>query len=137
MEPDWPRIAITLLTVAAFVLSATGLLLIRRDTARGVKRMDADRAARTQFSAELHEVTHDPESTHEEQAIALTRWRQQHAEAGIEAHTYKTLEEGREVLAERIIRELEQGSRVDVVLVGLGLLCGLAASIWGTWLPQP
>ena len=40
------------------------------------------------------------------------------------------------MLAERIIHELDQGSRIDVVLVGLGLLCGLAASIWGTWLPS-
>lgn len=136
MDLDWPRICITALTVAAFALSAAGLLLIRRDAARGVSRMEAERVARTMFSNEHRAVTHDDSSTQEQREAAHALWMKRHEEIGIEPHTYRHIEEGREVLAERIIHELDQGSRVDVALVGLGLLCGLAASIWGTWLPS-
>lgn len=136
MDLDWPRIAITVLTVAAFALSTAGLLLIRRDAARGVSRMEAERLARNTFSNELQAVTHSESTTPEQREAARVLWVKRHEEIGIEPHTYQHVNEGRELLAERIIRELDQGSRVDVVLVGLGLLCGLAASIWGTWLPN-
>jgi hypothetical protein len=136
MDLDWPRIWITVLTVAAFALSATGLLLLRRDAARSVSRMDGERVARDTFTDELRAVTQNDASTQDQREEAHALWVRQHEEIGIKPLTYGNLEQGREPLAERIIRELDQGSRVDVVLVGAGLLCGLAASIWGTWLPS-
>ncbi|MDJ0379078.1 hypothetical protein [Cryobacterium sp. PH31-L1] len=44
------------------------------------------------------------------------------------------MNDGREFLAERIVRELNAATKADVALVALGLFCGLAAIIWGTWL---
>lgn len=136
MDLDWPRICITALTVAAFALSAIGLLLIRRDAAAAVGRMENERALRDEFAAELHVITHDENASGESIVTAAELWKKRHEEAGLEPHSSQSVNDGREFLAERIIRELDQGSRVDVVLVGLGLLCGLAASIWGTWLPS-
>jgi len=136
MDLDWPRIWITLLTVAAFALSAIGLLLIRGDAARGVSRMVGERGARRTFTSELRAVTRDEASTQDQREKAHALWLRRHEEIGIKPHTYDNVEQGREPLAERIIHELDQGSRIDVVLVGAGLLCGLAASLWSTWLPS-
>jgi len=135
MDLDWPRVIITLLTLAAFGLSTTGLVLIRRDAGRAVVRLQREQRLRSQYSGELHAVTSREDVTLAESDAALQRWRQQHEAAGIYAATWNTV--GEEPLAERIILELREGSRLDFWLVGLGLLCGLAASIWGTWLPQP
>jgi len=135
MDLDWPRVTITLLTLAAFGLSSTGLVLIRRDAGRAVVRLQREQRLRSQYSAELHAVTSREDVTLAESDAALQRWQRQHETAGIHVPTWNTV--GEEPLAERIIVELREGSRLDFWLVGLGLLCGLAASIWGTWLPQP
>jgi len=135
MDLDWPRVAITVLTLAAFGLSTAGLVLIRRDAGRAVVRLERERHLRSHYSAELHAVTSRDDVTPEEREAAGLRWRQQHDAAGMYVTTWNTI--GEEPLAERIIVELREGSRLDFWLVGLGLLCGLAASIWGTWLPQP
>lgn len=125
---------ITALTLAAFVLSAAGLLLIRRDAAAAVTRMENDRSVRERLRVQLKDDL-AAAGTQEEADAAHQRWRVDHAAAGVEPHTYAIVESGREVLAERIIRELSAGSRTDLVLVGLGLLCGVAASVWSIWLP--
>ena len=67
---------------------------------------------------------------------AFQRRENRYDEAGLELHTIGLAEQGREPLAEQLVEQFHGGSRVDVVLVGLGLLCGLVASIWGTWLPS-
>jgi hypothetical protein len=128
------NVCITVLTIAAFVLSATGLLFVRRDAAAAVARMDNDRTVRERLRVQLRRDL-DAAVTDEDREAALQRWRDDHAAADVEPHTYQTVETGREVLAERIIRELSAGSRTDLVLVGLGLLCGLAAGLWSIWLP--
>jgi hypothetical protein len=135
MDPDWPRICITLLTVAAFVLSAVGVGRIRKDASQAVGRMERERRLRDRFSTQLRLVKHGDSSPEEIQA-ATQRWRDQHAAAGLEPHSYKTINDGREPLAERIIVELHAGSRIDFWLVVAGISCGLAASIWSTWLPN-
>ena len=137
MEPDWPRIVITLLTVAAFVLSAAGLWRARSGARDGVKAMNEERRLRDELLTEMQATTRSEDASHEAKAAANAIWHAKHEAAGLEAHDARAVRDGREFLAERIIHELDQGSRLDVVLVGLGLLCGLAASIWGTWLSQP
>lgn len=129
------KVGITVLTIAAFGLSAAGLWLIRRDAERGVQRMESERQVREQFSAELFAAT-PVDVSQADRDVANARWRKQHEDAGLEPHSWKSVDAGREFLAERIIRELGQGTRVDFWLVGFGLLCGLAASLWSTWLPS-
>lgn len=131
---DWPRICITLLTLAAFGLSSTGLVLIRRDAHRGVARLRREQRLREQYSADLRAVTSRSDVTQDEHDAALGRWRQQHTLAGIRITSWDTA--GDEPLAERIILELREGSRLDFWFVGVGLLCGLVASLWSTWLPS-
>lgn len=127
-------ICITALTVAAFVLSAAGLLHVRSSAAAGMARMENDRSVRDTLRAQ-YLTEHAAASAQPEREAALQRWYDRHDAAGVEPHTRQTLEDGREVLAERSVRELNTGSRADLVLVGLGLLCGLAASVWSIWLP--
>jgi len=67
--------------------------------------------------------------------LAFEGWVDGHKALGLEPWTRDSMDTGREFLAEGIIRGLEGSSRGDVLLVGIGLVCGLAASIWGTWLP--
>jgi len=131
---DWPRIWITLLTLAAFGLSGTGLALIRRDANRGVVRLQREQRLREQYSADLRAVTTRSGVTQRERDEANARWQQQHELAGIRLTTRNTV--GEEPLAERIILELREGSRLDFWLVGAGLLCGLVASLWSVWLPS-
>jgi ethanolamine ammonia-lyase small subunit len=68
--------------------------------------------------------------------ICITTLEERYQQAGLDLQTIELAEQGREPLAEKLVEEFHGGSRVDVVLVGAGLLCGLAASIWGTWLPS-
>lgn len=131
---DWARLCITIMTLAAFGLSGTGLVLIRRDAQRGVVRLQREQRLRAKYSAELHAVTSRSDVTQQEHNAALARWQQQHALAGIRLSSWDTI--GEEPLAERIILELREGSRLDFWLVGTGLLCGLVASMLSTWLPS-
>lgn len=135
------QIAITVLTVAAFVLSAVGLMGARRHAQGGVLRMEQERSLRQAFREELkvrHAETQkkmpDVESFNAASRAASVAWLDAHSEAGIEPWTNRSVSEGREFLAERIIRELDTSTRGDVILVGLGLLCGLTAGIWDIWL---
>ena len=133
---DWSRSCITLLTVAAFGLSAAGLLLVRNSAAAAVQRTRRDREVRDRLLLEMEKVTEVPSQDTQLYRDAVDRWEAAHHELGLTPHTRDSVKRGYEPLAEMIIHELDQGSRVDVVLVGLGLLCGLAASIWSTWLPS-
>ncbi|PZE73439.1 hypothetical protein [Curtobacterium sp. MCBD17_019] len=130
----WANALITLLTVAAFILSSLGLYLVHRDAAAAVQRMEHDRDLRNRLRDEYHHALAAANSPRAREAASV-HWRSAHEEAGLEPYTRDSIGEGREYLAERIIRELSAGSRLDFVLVGIGLLCGLAASVWSIWLP--
>lgn len=135
MNPDWPRICITVLTVAAFGLSAAGLVHVWFASRRSQAQMRAEVEAKQEIWDEMAEVLSvETDSELRQAAFALREERYQ--QAGLELQTIELAEQGREPLAEKLVEEFHGGSRVDVVLVGLGLLCGLAASIWGTWLPS-
>ena len=133
---DWPRIWITLLTVAAFGLSAAGLLLVRNSAAAAVQRTRHDREVRDRLLLEMETVTEVPNQDLQLYKDAVDRYEAAHRELGLTPHARDSVKRGYEPLAEMIIYELDQGSRVNVLLVGLGLLCGLTASIWSTWLPS-
>lgn len=134
------QIAITILTVAAFGLSAIGLMGARRHAQLGVARMESERALRKSFQNDLHAqqaVAQDEPDREKAQAIrdgANAAWVDAHVRAGLEPWSFTAVNDGREFLAERIIQELDTWSRADVWLVGIGLLCGLTAGIWDIWL---
>lgn len=132
---DWPRVCITVLTVAAFALSAAGLLHVWLSSRRTQARMAAEIALKRKIWDELDSVLATSTDTADREAAFLKR-RDRHDEAGLELQTIELAEQGREPLAEKLVQQFHGGSRVDAVLVGLGLLCGLAASIWSTWLPS-
>lgn len=122
------NIMITVLTVAAFVLSTIGLLGARQHAAMGIARMERERTLRDRIRAEAKA----------DEALGGMRpdeWQNRHAAVGLEPVTYETINQGREFLAERIVRELDRTTKSDVVLIGLGLLCGLVASVWSIWIP--
>lgn len=102
--------------------------------------MEQERALREEFREDLR-VRHaeaqkvpDVEGRNAASRAASASWLDAHNDAGIEPWTNRSVSEGREFLAERIIRELDTSTRGDVILVGVGLLCGLTAGIWDIWL---
>ncbi|TAJ48863.1 MAG: hypothetical protein EPO52_05695 [Herbiconiux sp.] len=136
------QIVVTVLTVAAFVLSAIGLWGARRGARKAAMQMDVERQQRADIRAEYarlgalakNETGKDRKA--ELEAEQAQYWMKAHAAKGLEAWSYTMIETGRELLAERMIRGLDSSSRVDVILLGIGLVCGLTAGIWGTWLPN-
>jgi len=132
---DWPRVCITVLTVAAFALSAVGLLHVWLSSRRTQAEMAAEIALKQEIWNELAGVLSTSTDSGVRQAALLKR-EERYDRAGLELQTIELIEQGREPLAEKLVKQFYGGSRVDAVLVGLGLLCGLAASIWGTWLPN-
>lgn len=136
----WAQIVITVLTVAAFVLSAVGLLGARRHAKAGVARMEDERVLRSRERARqdaaCEQATREPDKARvaELRRAADSEYVAAHTTVGLEPWTLTSMDVGREFLAERIIRELDTSTRGDVVLVGIGLLCGLAAGIWDVWL---
>ena len=116
---DWSRSCITLLTVAAFGLSAAGLLLVRNSAAAAVQRTRHDREVRNRLLLEMEKVTEVPSQDTQLYRDAVDRWEAAHHELWLTPHTRDSVKRGYEPLAEMIIDELDQGSRVDVILVGL------------------
>lgn len=130
------QIGVTLLSVAAVLFSAVGVLRLRRGAVSAQRRMDGERALRNEIRDRLRlRQKAAPEGTagNEDLQMAMVAWRAEHEAADIEPFTWQSVNDGREFLAERIILELARNSRSGTVLVGIGLACGLAASIWGTW----
>lgn len=62
------------------------------------------------------------------------RWVAAYEVAGLEAPTIANLGSGREPIAEDLVRELSEGSQADLWIAGAGLVLGLVASVWGTWI---
>ena len=138
----WQRIAITVLTLLAFLMAAGGLFhafLTGRRVARrvselpGIRRAIDDEHQRRRRAIELQ-----PELARVERERLLSaesdRWIAGYEAAGLEAPTIANLGSGLEPIAEDLVRELSKGSQADLWVAGAGLALGLIASVWGTWL---
>jgi hypothetical protein len=140
---DVPRVAITALTVTAFVLSAWGIIGAIVSTTTHARKVNAQRRLRSLYTAELSRKTAlaqrirnggDRERASRLQDAALETWRRRHREIGMEPWSYHHINTGRELLAESLLDELVSGTRRDALLVGFGLVAGLVASVWSIWL---
>ena len=123
------KVIVTVLTVGGFVLTLLGAWRLLRGSQEGVRRMEEERATRDRLRNVLRAA---PEGT-TGGPNPLEEWREGHRLAGLEPFDYRAVNDGREFLAERIIRELETSSRGDVALVVSGVLLGLAASLIDIW----
>jgi len=133
---------ITILTVAAFGFSAAGVLRARSHARGSVGAHERDKTIRAQL-AERKDIAYsaadaEPDPTKQQQmrTAALERWHAEHREHRLVPRTRDNADVGTEELAEKMLRgTLEGSSGWDIALIALGLFCGLAASIWGIWLP--
>jgi len=135
------QIVITILTVAAFGFSAAGVLRARSHARGSVGAHERDKTIRAQLTKRMEiaydAATAEPDPARQQQmrTAALDRWHAEHREHGLVPRTRDNADVGTEELAEKMLRgTLESSSGWDIALIALGLLCGLAASLWGTWL---
>lgn len=138
----WQRVAVSVLTVVAFALASGGLLHAFLSTARIAQRVERVQATRRRItqalSVEMERIAAlDPalEDLAALQTAANRKFHDDHAAAGIVPWGYQESDYGAEPVAESLVRELSSGTRADLWIAGAGLLLGLAASLWGTWIP--
>lgn len=137
------QVAVTTLTIIAVVLAGAGLLHALMSTLALVRETDAERrlraAFRDEFEVTIATLAADKTMTATERSARQNKahldWRQRHVDAGIEAWDGNASKLGREFLAERLVRDLNESTRTDFTIAGIGLVLGVIASIWGTWLP--
>ena len=138
----WQRVVVTALTLLAFAMASGGLLhafLTGRRVARRVsglpalrRAMDDEHQRRTDAIGAQRELSQE---TRGKLLNAETRrWIAAYEAAGLEAPTIANLGSGREPIAEDLVRELSEGSQADLWVAGAGLVLGLVASVWGTWI---
>jgi hypothetical protein len=137
MEID-ARVIITALAVLGFALSAFGAFRLLAQSRGGVRRMNEDRQLRDGLLVasrrDRERIAQLPEEEREAaQKEATARWVGGHTEAGIEPYGWQSVNSGREPLAERIIEELGESSKVDVALILAGLVLSLASGMVDTW----
>jgi hypothetical protein len=132
----WLKVIVTALIVGGFVLSVVGAWRLLTGSQAGVARMTNDREVRDSLRDQLRVAQAAAEKSDDRDVAmqaALRAWTEGHSAAGLEAHTIKSLNDGREFLAERIILELGASTRTDVRLVLVGVSLGLAASLLDVW----
>jgi hypothetical protein len=125
----WLKVIVTALTIAGFALTLLGAWRLLSGARAGVRRMEGERATRDRLRRELKAA---PEGT-TGGTNPVEEWREGHRRAGLEPYDIAAVNDGREFLAERIIRELETSSRGDVALVVIGVVLGLTASLIDIW----
>lgn len=143
VDDTWQRIVVTILTVVAFGLASGGLFHAFLSMQQATRRAERQRTLRAEFRDRHHSEKEEINgrtdlSTDKRNALlreASDRWRGWHVEAGIEPWTYQASNDAREFLAEGLIHDLSEGTRSDLWIAGAGLVLGLIASVWGTWLP--
>jgi hypothetical protein len=142
----WQRASVTVLTVVAFAMTAGGLLhayVSTREFARSVavtiaKRHDLARVIEDQYALIQRDPNLTPEQRDAAQQAAEVRLQEMEDEYNRSARIpllFTRTPPGVEPVAESLVHGLSQGSQVDLWVAGVGLILGLAASIWGTWIP--
>lgn len=135
----WQQVSITMLTLAAFVLSGVGLLGSRRHALAAVRKMDEEQAVRSRLTAQLIDAQPVAAEERDQEMAQLLRSRANesrrtgHTAAGIKPRTRENADTGREFLAERMIRQVSSSTKTDSWSLGIGLVCGLTAANWSTW----
>jgi hypothetical protein len=131
------QVGITVLTILAFMFSGWGVLHVLLSARRTARRVRDDEVAnRTADDAYrdalgIAGLIADADGQSAARKAAVDVWYKDYADRGLLAPSIEN--SAREPLAERLIDELADGSRADAILVGVGLLFGLAASLWATW----
>lgn len=131
------QIGVTVLTVAAFAFSGWGVLHVLLSAQRTARRLREDEIANQSADDELSaaqraaDTISDRDERERAKREAVRVWYQRYADRGLLAPSIE--HSAREPLAERLIGEIAVGSRGDAILVGIGLVLGLAASLWSTW----
>lgn len=134
MDLEMARWVVATLTVAAFALSIWGAARLWIGARRATTRLERERRARRWTLDELVAAQKEAGENQAELRAAMVKYQEDRAAAGLPEWTYDAVTRGEEPFAERIVEEMASSTRVDVTLVGAGLILGLAASLWGIWL---
>lgn len=130
---DPARVAVLVLTVAAFLLPTIAALLTYRSAVAAVSK--ADREANeheriyTAFTAEYAATPRDGRRD------VAAEYVPRYAAIGYPAPTYANAVSAPMHATARAVRSVLAGARSNAWLALLGLACGLAASAWSLYLP--